>query len=282
MKVLSRIRTVGAFLGFIIAIFFSSEAVAQTALPPVPDFIKSYGLLRAGVRCDQPPYGFQDQNGKFAGVEVEMALQIAEWAFGSKDKVELTCVTAENRIPQLNSKKVDLLIATLGITPERARVVDFSDAYRWGNSDLLVKKNSPIKKLDDVDSRIVIMLKGTTQAKWFEDNKPKVETLKLNTASDALQSLKQGRGDAYTHDAATLIVMAAKDPELRLVGEPFAVSEAAIGVRKNEAPWLAYINASLARIRREGTYAGWVNKWVAPEIRAYYVEVFTKPKPVAR
>lgn len=260
----------------------AASAQAQTALPPLPDAIKSAGMLKAGVRCDQPPYGFKDETGKFAGIETEMALQIGQWAFGSPDKVELVCVTAENRIPQLNGKKVDLLIATLGVTPERARVVDFSKPYRWGGSDMLVAKDSPIKKLDDASDKTVIMLKGTTQAKWFEDNMPKAGTLRLNTASDALQSLKQGRGDAYTHDAATLVVVAAKDPSLRLVGEPFAVSDAAVGVRKNEPQWLAYIDAALDRMKTEGLFVKWTEKWVPAEIRPFYIDAFQKPKPQAR
>ena len=267
-------------------VFFASllagSTHAQTTLPPLPEAIKSAGVLKTGVRCDQPPYGFKDETGKFAGIETEMALQLAAWAFGSADKIELVCVTAENRIPQLTGKKVDLLIATLGVTPERARVVDFSRPYRWGGSDILVAKDSPIQKLDDLSTKIVIMLKGTTQAKWFEDNMPKADTLRLNTASDALQSLKQGRGDAYTHDAATLVVITAKDPSLRLVGEPFAVSDAAVGVRKNEAEWLAYIDAALDRMKAEGLYAKWIDKWVPAEIRQYYVDAYQKPKPQAR
>jgi polar amino acid transport system substrate-binding protein len=282
MKTTTTIGSALASLWLLGSLLASLPATAQTALPPLPDTVKGHGVLKAGVRCDQPPYGFQDQNGKFAGVEVDMALQIAEWAFGSKDRVELTCVTAENRIPQLNARKVDLLIATLGVTPERARVVDFSEPYRWGGSDLLVPKASAIRKLDDVDGKTIVMLKGTTQAKWFEENKPKVETLKLNTASDALQALKQGRGNAYTHDAATLIVMASRDPDLRLVGELFAIADTSVGVRKNESAWLGYVNAALARMRRENLYLGWVNKWVAPEIRGYYLDCFTKPRPAGR
>lgn len=264
------------------AVLALAPAASAEGLPPLPEGIKSAGVLKAGVRCDQPPYGFKDESGAFAGVETEMAIQIATWAFGAPDKIELTCVTAENRIPQLAGKKVDLLIATLGVTPERARVVDFSKPYRWGGSDILVAKDSPIKKLDDVAGHTVIMLKGSTQAKWFEDNMPKVETLRLNTASDALQSLKQGRGDAYSHDAATLVVIAAKDPSLRLVGEPFAVSDAAVGVRKNEPEWLAYVNASLDRMKAEGLYAKWIQKWIPEDIRPFYADAFTKPKPTAR
>jgi polar amino acid transport system substrate-binding protein len=264
------------------ALAASISALQAQGLPPLPEAIKSVGLLKAGVRCDQPPYGYKDETGKFAGVEADMAIQIATWAFGSADKIELTCVTAENRIPQLTGKKVDILIATLGVTPERARVIDFSKPYRWGGSDILVAKDSPIKKLDDVAGKIVIMLKGSTQAKWFEDNMPKVDNLRLNTASDALQSLKQGRGDAYTHDAATLVVIASKDPTLRLVGEPFAISDAAVGARKNEPEWLAYIDAALDRMKAEGMYAKWIEKWIPADIRPFYVDAFQKPKPTAR
>jgi polar amino acid transport system substrate-binding protein len=260
---------------------FAGAAMAQT-LPPLPAAIRDQGQLRVGVRCDQPPYGFRGPDGGFAGVEVEMARQMAAWAFGSADKADLTCVTAENRIPQLNARRVDLLIATLGVTPERARVIDFSDAYRWGGSDMLVRKDSPIRKLDDVQGRTVIMLRGTTQALWFDANMPGLNSLRLNTAADALQALLQGRGDAYAHDAATLIVIAARDQSLRLVGEPFAVSDAAVGVRKNEPEWMAWINAALARMKAEKLYDTWVEKWIPADIRPFYAEAFNAPKPTAR
>jgi polar amino acid transport system substrate-binding protein len=255
---------------------------AAQPLPPLPEAIRAQGQLRAGVRCDQPPYGFRGPDGGFAGVEVEMARQMAAWAFGSPDRIELTCVTAENRIPQLNARRVDLLIATLGVTPERARVVDFSDAYRWGASDMLVRRDSPIRSLDDVQGRTVIMLRGTTQAAWFDANMPGLSTLRLNTASDALQALLQGRGEAYAHDEATLVVIAARDPSLRLVGEPFAVADAAVGVRKNEPEWLAWINAALARMRRENLYAAWLEHWVPAEIRPSYTRAFTEARPASR
>lgn len=260
----------------------SSASFAEVTLPAVPDFIKNQKTLKIGVRCDQPPYGFKDGKGEFAGVEVEMARQVADWALGSPDKAELSCVTASNRIPLLIGKKVDLLIATLGITPERAEVIDFSDTFRWGNSDLLVMADGPIKKLDDVEGKKVIMVKGSTQAKWFEQNMPDVETIRLDTISDSLQSLKQGRGDAVTADAATLIVIASKDPKVKIVGEKFAISESAAGYRKNEPEWGAYINAAFNRMKEEGLYVKWIEEWVSPDVQSYYIDVFTKTKPKGR
>jgi len=259
----------------------AGQAPAQQ-MPPLPQAIRDQGTLRAGVRCDQPPYGFRGPDGGFAGVEVEMARQMAAWAFGSADHIEMQCVTADNRIPQLNARRVDLLIATLGVTPERARVIDFSDPYRWGGSDLLVRRDSPIRRLDDLRGRTVIMLRGTTQALWFDANMPGLSSLRLNTASDALQALLQGRGDAYAHDAATLIVIAARDQNLRLVGEPFAISDAAVGVRKNEEEWKAWINAALARMKAENLFIPWIERWIPAEIRAPYLAAHTEPRPAGR
>ncbi|MGO4283494.1 transporter substrate-binding domain-containing protein [Bosea sp. TAB14] len=125
-----------ALSAFAATAFTLSLGAQAQSLPPLPEAIKSAGVLKAGVRCDQPPYGYKDETGKFAGVETEMAIQIAAWAFGSPDKIELTCVTAENRIPQLAGKKVDILIATLGVTPERARVIDFSKPDKWIPADI--------------------------------------------------------------------------------------------------------------------------------------------------
>jgi polar amino acid transport system substrate-binding protein len=256
------------------ALCLAAGAATAQELPALPDAIKEQGLLRVGVRCDQPPYGFKDQNGDFAGVEVEMAKQIATWAFG-EGKIEMTCVTAENRIPQLTAGKVDMLIATLGKTPERARVIDYSTPYNWGGSDLLVAKDSPVTRLADVkEAETVVMLKGTTQAAWFDANEPDVPTMRLNSISDALQGFKQGRGDVMAADVATLMVIAEKDDSVRLVGEPFAISVGGIGVRKNEPEWLAYINASLERMAKEELYTPWIEAWAPKEKWAFYKASF--------
>ncbi|WP_426118153.1 transporter substrate-binding domain-containing protein [Pseudomonas sp. DSP3-2-2] len=276
------------FLGNAVALSCLALALAGLAqvhaagLPAVPAEIKEAGQLRAGVRCDQPPYGFQDNNGEFAGIEVEMSRTVALWALGSKDKVTFTCVTAENRVPQLLGRKVDFLIATLGVTPERQRVIDFTTPYRWGASDVIVAKDSPIKKIADLDGKTLATLKGSVQAKWFEDHMPSVKTLRMNSAADALQTFRQGRADAYTHDAATLVVVTANDANARLLGEPFQISDAAIGVRKNDEQWRDYLSAAIARMHEEKMFRGWVVQYVPENIRSYYLSVFEQAKPAEK
>ena len=137
-------------------------------------------------------------------MEVNLARQIAAYAFGSADKVELTCVTAANRIPSLQGGKIDLIIATLGVSAERAQVIDFSDNYAWGGSDVLIAKDSPIKSLKELAGKTVIVMKGAWQIGWFEKNVPTAKLLKLDGVSDGLQALLQKRADAFAHDLAVL------------------------------------------------------------------------------
>jgi polar amino acid transport system substrate-binding protein len=260
----------------------SASAAMAIDLPPLPAEIKEKGVLRVGVRCDQPPYGFKDASGNYAGIETEMALQMAEWAFGSRDKAELTCVTSENRIPQLNGKKVDILYATLGVTPERARVVEFSDAYRWDGSDVVVLKDSPIQHMSDLKGKSVIQLKGSSQARWFEDNMSGTESLRLNSTADALQALKQKRADGAAFDVALLVAVTQSDTSLRRLNEPFLIGDAAAGLRKNEATWLAYVNAAQARMKAEGLYRKWAVKWSPPGTSEHYASGFETPRPAAK
>lgn len=272
-------KILGSALAFSCLTLGGLAQARASGLPAVPDEIKEAGQVRAGVRCDQPPYGFQDSSGQFAGVEVEMARQIALWSLGSKDKVTFTCVTAENRVPQLLGRKVDFLIATLGVTPERLRVIDFTTPYRWGASDVVVKKDSPIRKIADLNGKTLATLKGSVQAKWFEDHMPGVKTLRMNSAADALQTFRQGRADAYTHDAATLVVVADNDKDARLLNEPFQISDAAIGVRKNDEAWRDYLSAAIARMHEEKLFRGWIQQFVPQGIQSYYISVFEQPKP---
>jgi len=255
-------------------------ATARAAdMPPLPSDITSQGVLRVGVKCDYPPAGFLDSKGQFSGLEVGMAKQLAQFAFGSPDKAKLECVTAENRIPALLGHKIDIIIATLGVTPERARVIDFSEPYRWGGGDILVPKDSKVQALADLKGHKVVLLKGTTEEMWFTTHMPDVELLKLNTVSDAMQALKQGRADAYAHDDGVLAQLAAKNPELRELHTPYAVADTAVGLRKNEAALKAWVNAGLERMKQGGDYTKLIDQWVEPGLRWLYLDQFQKPKP---
>jgi polar amino acid transport system substrate-binding protein len=256
-------------LGFALVAGTSSSA---QDLPPVPEAIKKQGLLRVGVKCDYPPDGYLDAQGKPQGVEVSLAKQIAAYAFGSPDKVELACVTAANRIPSLQGGKIDLILATLGVSAERAQVIDFSDNYAWGGSDVLVPKDSPIKSLTDFAGKNVIVMKGAWQIGWFEKNVPSANLLKLDGISDGLQALLQKRADGFAHDLDVLRPIAKKNTEVKLVGEIYQLGYRAAGIRKGEKGWVDYVNAAIAQAKKEGLIAKWVKEHVEADLQQAVID----------
>ncbi len=260
------LRIIPFAAGFAVALLPMVAAFAQE-LPPLPDAIKKQGVLRAGVKCDYPPDGFLDAQGKPQGVEVSLAKQIAAYAFGSPEKVELSCVTAANRIPALQGSKVDLLIATLGVSAERAKVVDFSDNYAWGGSDALVRKDSTIKSLKELAGKPVIVMKGAWQIGWFEKNVPTAQLLKLDSISDGLQALLQERADAFAHDLDVLRPIARKNSQVRLVGEIYEMGFRAAGIRKGETEWVQYVNAAIKKAHNDGLMTQWVKQYVEPDLQ---------------
>ncbi len=249
-------------------------------LPALPKAIKDAGVIRIGVKCDSPPFGFSGTDGKPVGIEVEMAKQIGVYAFGSADKTQLTCVTADSRIPSLNGGKIDAIIATLGKTRARAEVIDYTNSYYWGTSNVLVNKDSKVKKLADLDGKMLIVLKGSTHARWFTEKQPKVGLMQLNSTADGVQALLLGRAEGYAGDGEVVATIAGNNPQLRLVEEGFDFGANAIGLRKNEPELKAFLNAALAKMRSTKFQSPLVKKFVEnPGLQAKIVSGFETAVP---
>ncbi len=261
-----------------IAIWLAVAPLSAQDLPTLPDAIKKQGVLRAGIKCDYPPDGYLDAQGKNQGIEVSLAKQIAAYAFGSPDKVELVCVTAANRIPSLQGGKIDLIVATLGVSDERAQVIDFSNNYAWGGSDILVDKDSPIKSLKEFAGKNVIVMKGAWQIGWFEKNVPTAQLLKLDSISDGLQALLQKRADGFAHDLDVLRPISRKNTQVKLIGEIYQLGYRAIGLRKGEAEWVAYVNAALQKAGKDGLIVQWIRQHVEPDLQQVVIDAWDLSK----
>jgi len=250
-----------------VAILALSTAGAWASdLPAVPAAIKAKGVLRVGTKCDYPPDGFLDEKGKPQGIEVSVARQIGAYIFGDPSKTKIVCVTSANRIPSLIGGKIDLIIATMGISKKRAEVIDFSAPYAWGASSVMVLKNSPIQKLSDLKGKTVVVLKGAWQIPWFEKNIPQAKLMKLDTVSDALQALMQKRADAYAHDWAVQIGIVQGNDKVRLLDQLYKIGFRGAGVRKGEEAWRRYVSAAIAKARADGVIAKAIKKYEKPEL----------------
>jgi polar amino acid transport system substrate-binding protein len=217
---------------------------------PLPDEVKSKGKLTIGVKCDYPPFGYIDESSKNAGFEIDIAHQMASYAFGDPDALTLTCVTGSNRVSFLTSKRIDLIEATMNYTPDRAKTIDFSNPYFDSGVKLLAPKNSSITSFDQLAGKSVITTTGATASIWLSQCMKNVKQQLFTETSQALTALNQNRGVAFAQDDTLLLDLAAKNPSLKVVGDAKADSPWGMGVRKGDAQMLAWVNGALAHMQK--------------------------------
>ena len=258
----------------------AAAPVAAQDFPSLPASIEEQGVLRIGVKCDSPPFGASGIDGTPIGIEVEMAKKIGEYAFGSEEGAELSCVTSESRIPSLNSGKIDLILATLGRFPAREEVIDFSNIYFWGTSNVLVPVDSPVQELSDLAGETLLIVKGGSQIRWLEENIPDIEMMQLNTTADGIQALLQGRAAGYVGDGGLIYTLAGNYDQLRVVEEGLDLGVNGIGLRKDEPELMAFVNAALDQLRAENFYETVITEFVEePAVADVMTRGFTEEPP---
>ncbi|WAC27538.1 transporter substrate-binding domain-containing protein [Ancylobacter sp. SL191] len=245
----------------------------------VPVSLKQTGELRVGVKCDSPPAGFLDETGQPAGIDIDMARHIADYAFGDPNKAVFTCVTAATRVQMLASGKVDVLFATMGVTEERKQTVDFATSTNWGASGILVRTGEEVKSLDELKGKTLLTNKGAWQVTFLEKNYPDIKLIKYDSINDAIQSLRQGRGDGVTQDDHVLVAAASKDPRLTVADFLFQVGWSAPAVRRGDTAMREFISAMVSKGKQDGTYRAAVEHYSGEAEREERIHSYTTLPP---
>jgi polar amino acid transport system substrate-binding protein len=228
--------------------------VAAPAASQTLDEIKERGELVVGVKTDFPPFGSVDSSGKNIGFDVDLAHAFAEALFGDENAVEFVSVTSGNRIPFLQSEKIDIIMASMTITDERAEVVDFSEPYFLSGSLILTPENSEIQSVEDLNGKTVAVVQGSVQDTIVEELAPEADRVKFGKVSEAVLALKTGRADAYVHDDIVVLTLAQENPDLKPVGEPFRPLPYGVAVRKGDDAFSAWMDEQFARMREDGSF----------------------------
>ena len=165
------------------------------------DEIVSRGTLNIGVLTELPPYGILNDKQEPDGYDVDVAKLLGSYM---GVKVNLVPLTSPNRIPFLVTNKVDLIVATFGITPERAKTVLFSIPYSAIENVVFAPKSREIKTLDDLKGLRVGVPRGTVQdvilTKRFGNA---VRILRFDDDPSTYQSLIAGQVDAIAETGLT-------------------------------------------------------------------------------
>ncbi|WP_137743015.1 transporter substrate-binding domain-containing protein [Robertmurraya siralis] len=228
------------------------------------DAIKERDKLIVGVKYDTKLFGLQDPSTKeVEGFDIDIAKEIAKEILGDESKIELKEVTSKTRIPMLNNGEIDAIIATMTITEERKKEVNFSDVYFNAGQSLLVKKGSPIKSIDDVGAdTTVLAVKGSTSSINIREKAPDATLLEFENYQEAFLALKAGQGDTLTTDNAILYGMAQQDNNYEVVGDTFTDEPYGIAIKKGNDDLTEAINEVLNKLKESGKYDEIYEKWI--------------------
>ncbi|MEH7115063.1 cysteine ABC transporter substrate-binding protein [Neobacillus niacini] len=218
----------------------------------VVDEIKERGTLRVAVFGDKPPFGFVDSNGKNQGYDIVLAKRLAKDLLGDESKIEYVLTEPQARVDLLKSDKVDIVLANFTVTPERQEQVDFANPYMKVAIGLVSPNSAPIKSVDQLKGKKLIVPKGTTAETYFMKNHPDIELVKYDAITEAFEALKDGRGNALAQDNALLFGWANQNPDFSVALPSLGdVAYIAPAVKKGNTELLKWLNTELETLGKE-------------------------------
>jgi polar amino acid transport system substrate-binding protein len=186
-------------------VLLTVSGLATLAEPAIADTlanIKAKGEIVVGTKGDYPPYGFKDNAGQIVGIEPDLAADLAK-RLGVK--LRIVPVLTSTRFQMLQEDKIDLLIATLGITDERRTIVTFIDpAYYASGIAGLVRPQAEIRSEADLKGKSVCAIKGNFFNKDLQELYVQKELVIVKDVPEAEQALLQGLCTIFVYDDTLL------------------------------------------------------------------------------
>jgi len=195
-----------------------AETTEETAAPAAQegestlDIVRERGILKCGGNANVPGFGYLDPDtNEFVGFDIDYCRAIAAAVLGDSTAIEVRPTTAQERFPVLQSGEVDVLVrnTTWTISRDTALGFNFVPTTFYDGQGMMVKVDSGIEKLADMEGATICVQQGTTTEKNLADVFRKMgvnyEPLVLAEAPALLDAFDQGRCDGYTTDKSALV-----------------------------------------------------------------------------
>jgi polar amino acid transport system substrate-binding protein len=252
MKRLALLLALLLTIGVVVAGCGDDDATTTAAVLELD--LVTEGVLTVCTDSPYPPMEYEE-NGEYTGFDIELMRAIA-----AKLGLDLEVINSGwDAIVSglaLETGECDIAAASITILPERDENVDFSDGYFSGDQSLLVKTDSGITTLGDLDGLRLGVQTDTTGAMYAEENAPaSTEIVSYENPGDLILALSADEVDGVLQDIVTNKAQTLEDDTLEIVevyetNEPygFAVKE------EGAEELVAAVNQALAEVRADGTY----------------------------
>ena len=225
--------------------------------------IRNRGRLIVGLDIGSNLFSFRDPiTGNVAGFDVDIAGEVARDIFGTPTQVEYRILSSADRIAGLQNNQVDVVVKTMTITCERKKLVNFSTVYFNANQRILAARDSTITEPSDLSGKRVCVAKGTTSLQRIQEITPPPIIVGVVAWADCLVALQQRQADAVSTDDSILAGLVSQDPYLHIVGPSLNKEPYGVGINLQNTGLVRFVNGTLERIRRDGTWNTLYRKWL--------------------
>ncbi len=233
---------------------FAAIGLAAFAAPAM-----AQDTLRIGVEGAYPPFSYKEADGTLAGFDIEIANALC--AEMSRE-CELVEQEWDGMIPALKAQKFDAIVASMSITEERKRQIDFSDKYYQTPARIVAPKDADFEDEGLAGKRIGVQ-RGATHQCYAERMFPDAEVVLYGTQEEVFRDLALGRIDAQlsdsliaqesflsTDEGADYAFLGGDHLDVECYGEGVGIA-----VRQGDEELRDALSAAITAIRENGTYA---------------------------
>ncbi|MDZ7324756.1 transporter substrate-binding domain-containing protein [Kosakonia sacchari] len=244
-------------------------ACASQAMADQLQDIQQRGVLRVAVPQDFPPFGSVGTDLKPQGYDIDMAEYLAK---GMKVKLQLVPVTSANRVPYLQTHKVDLVISSLGKNAEREKVIDFSRAYAPFFLGVFGPKEATVTDAKALSGKSIGVTRGAVEDMVLSDIAPKdADVKRYEDNNTTLSAYMSGQVQYLATGNVVVAAIARQNPQKAPVSQ-FMLKDSPcyIGLMKNEPALKAEVDKLVEQALKEGELNNLSQKWMQAPLPANF------------
>lgn len=226
--------------------------------------------VKVGTASNYPPIAFVEQ-GDLKGIEPDLARELVR---ETGMRVTVKPMQWEQLIPALQQGKIDVIMAGMSITPERARQVSFVEPYMQVGQMVLIREQdvarlAPLGALATPGRRIGVV-RTTTGEQLVRARFTQAEVVTFSGTDEGVQALSAGRIDYFVHDAPAIwrYGVSAGPNSGGLIGlyNPLSEEYLAWAVRKNDTALKARLDQAVRNLKSRGVVDKVMNRWIKTRV----------------
>lgn len=232
-------------------------------------YVMDKGKLIVGLDDSFPPMGYRDKDNKIVGFDVDLAKETCK-RMGIKAKFQP--VSWESKEQELSSKNIDCIWNGFGITPEREKVLTFTEPYMSNPQIFVVLADSGIKTEADLKGKVVAAQSGSTAYATIDKDTNLKDSFKefigVEDNVKALMDLEVGGSDAVAMDTVVARYYMTKDPGKYSIIEDTTIldEEMGVGFRKGDNALCKKVEDTLKEMQKDGTLAKISKEWFGEDL----------------